>query len=117
MRLDVLSIFPDYLAPLELSLIGRAREKGLLDLTVHDLRDWTHDRHRTDGRHGAIWHRAPRPSSGVRREPRSVRRTPPAVTTCGARSSWLALIGFAAVMFNFSVVNVFFKGLHSYSGL
>ena len=47
MRLDVLSIFPDYLAPLELSLIGRAREKGLLDLTVHDLRDWTHDRHRT----------------------------------------------------------------------
>ncbi|PYY37362.1 c-type cytochrome biogenesis protein CcsB [Curtobacterium sp. MCBD17_030] len=35
----------------------------------------------------------------------------------GARSSWLALIGFAAVMFNFSVVNVFFKGLHSYSGL
>jgi cytochrome c-type biogenesis protein CcsB len=35
----------------------------------------------------------------------------------GARSSWLALVGFAAVMFNFSVVNVFFKGLHSYSGL
>ncbi|WP_396291157.1 c-type cytochrome biogenesis protein CcsB [Curtobacterium sp. KT1] len=35
----------------------------------------------------------------------------------GARSSWLALIGFAAVMFNFSVVNVFFKGLHSYSGI
>ena len=47
MRLDVLSIFPDYLAPLDLSLIGRAREKGLLELTVHDLRDWTHDRHRT----------------------------------------------------------------------
>ncbi|SMX70372.1 tRNA (guanine37-N1)-methyltransferase [Brevibacterium sp. Mu109] len=47
MRLDVLSIFPEYLAPLELSLIGRAREKGLLELTVHDLRDWTHDRHRT----------------------------------------------------------------------
>ena len=35
----------------------------------------------------------------------------------GARSSWLALIGFGAVMFNFSVVNVFFKGLHAYSGL
>lgn len=46
-RLDVLSIFPEYLAPLELSLIGRAQEKGLLGLTVHDLRDWTHDRHRT----------------------------------------------------------------------
>ncbi|WP_101588035.1 tRNA (guanosine(37)-N1)-methyltransferase TrmD [Brevibacterium jeotgali] len=47
MRLDVLSIFPEYLAPLELSLIGRAQDKGLLGLTVHDLRDWTHDRHRT----------------------------------------------------------------------
>jgi cytochrome c-type biogenesis protein CcsB len=35
----------------------------------------------------------------------------------GSRSSWLALLGFAAVMFNFSVVNVFFKGLHSYSGI
>ncbi|ROS57429.1 c-type cytochrome biogenesis protein CcsB [Frigoribacterium sp. PhB118] len=35
----------------------------------------------------------------------------------GARSSWLSIIGFAAVMFNFSVVNVFFKGLHAYSGL
>ncbi|GAA4513099.1 tRNA (guanosine(37)-N1)-methyltransferase TrmD [Brevibacterium yomogidense] len=47
MRLDVFSIFPEYLAPLDLSLIGRAREKRLLDLTVHDLREWTHDRHRT----------------------------------------------------------------------
>ena len=35
----------------------------------------------------------------------------------GARSAWLALVGFAAVMFNFTIVNVFFKGLHSYSGL
>jgi len=35
----------------------------------------------------------------------------------GARSSWLSIIGFAAVMFNFSIVNVFFKGLHAYSGL
>jgi len=35
----------------------------------------------------------------------------------GSRSSWLALIGFSAVMFNFGIVNVFFKGLHSYSGL
>ncbi|GGF38945.1 hypothetical protein GCM10011519_10730 [Marmoricola endophyticus] len=46
MRVDVVSIFPDYLRALELSLPGRAREKGLLDLAVHDLRDWTHDRHR-----------------------------------------------------------------------
>ncbi|WP_022900100.1 c-type cytochrome biogenesis protein CcsB [Humibacter albus] len=35
----------------------------------------------------------------------------------GSRSAWLALIGFSAVMFNFGIVNVFFKGLHSYSGL
>ncbi len=47
MRIDVVSIFPDYLAPLELSLPGKARESGLLDLHVHDLRDWAHDRHRT----------------------------------------------------------------------
>ena len=47
MRIDIVSIFPDYLAPLELSLAGRAREKGLLDVAVHDLRTWTSDRHRT----------------------------------------------------------------------
>ena len=47
MRIDVVTIFPDYLAPLGLSLAGKARERGLLDVRVHDLRDWTHDRHRT----------------------------------------------------------------------
>ncbi|GEN79346.1 tRNA (guanosine(37)-N1)-methyltransferase TrmD [Actinotalea fermentans] len=47
MRVDVVTIFPDYLAPLELSLVGKAREAGLLDVRVHDLRDWTSDRHRT----------------------------------------------------------------------
>ncbi len=47
MRVDVVTIFPDYLDPLRLSLIGRARELGLLELAVHDLRDHTHDRHRT----------------------------------------------------------------------
>ncbi|WP_152192909.1 tRNA (guanosine(37)-N1)-methyltransferase TrmD [Georgenia satyanarayanai] len=47
MRIDVLTIFPDYLAPLELSLVGKARQSGLLDLAVHDLRAWTTDRHRT----------------------------------------------------------------------
>jgi tRNA (guanine37-N1)-methyltransferase len=46
-RIDVVSIFPDYLAPLDLSLVGKARTSGLLDLRVHDLRDWTTDRHRT----------------------------------------------------------------------
>ncbi|MFD1052853.1 tRNA (guanosine(37)-N1)-methyltransferase TrmD [Terrabacter terrigena] len=47
MRIDVVSIFPDYLAALDLSLIGKARQDGLLDVRVHDLRDHTHDRHRT----------------------------------------------------------------------
>ena len=47
MRIDVVTIFPDYLAPLGLSLIGKACEQGLLDVRVHDLRDFTHDRHRT----------------------------------------------------------------------
>lgn len=47
MRVDVVTIFPEYLAPLGLSLVGKAREGGLLDLRVHDLRDWTTDRHRT----------------------------------------------------------------------
>ncbi|WP_354570438.1 c-type cytochrome biogenesis protein CcsB [Glaciihabitans sp. UYNi722] len=35
----------------------------------------------------------------------------------GSRSSWLAIVGFGAVMFNFTIVNLFFKGLHTYSGL
>lgn len=47
MRLDYLTIFPGYLAPLELSLPGRAVASGLLELHVHDLRRWTHDRRRT----------------------------------------------------------------------
>jgi tRNA (guanine37-N1)-methyltransferase len=46
-RIDILTIFPEYLAPLELSLVGKARSAGLLDVRVHDLRDWTTDRHRT----------------------------------------------------------------------
>lgn len=46
-RIDVVSIFPEYLAPLELSLIGKARQDGILDLQVHDLRSFTTDRHRT----------------------------------------------------------------------
>ena len=48
MKVDVLTIFPDYLAgPLRVSLLGRAVERGLLDVRVHDLRQWAHDRHRT----------------------------------------------------------------------
>ena len=47
MLIDVVTIFPDYLAPLELSLLGKARERGLLDVRIHDLRAWTGDVHRT----------------------------------------------------------------------
>ncbi len=47
MRIDVLTIFPSFFDVLEVSLLGKARDAGLLDVRVHDLRDWTHDRHRT----------------------------------------------------------------------
>lgn len=45
MRIDIVSIFPEYFAPLELSLLGKAKEKGLIDVHVHDLRSWTDDVH------------------------------------------------------------------------
>lgn len=47
LRIDIVSIFPEYLAPLRQSLLGRAIERGLLDVRVHDLRGWTDDVHRT----------------------------------------------------------------------
>lgn len=47
MRIDVVSIFPSYFDGLTLSLLGKARDSGILDLRIHDLRDWTSDRHRT----------------------------------------------------------------------
>ncbi len=48
MKIDVLTLFPAMFAgPLDESIIKRARDAGLLDLKIHNLRDWTHDRHRT----------------------------------------------------------------------
>jgi len=48
MKIDVLTLFPAMFAgPLDESIIKRARQKGFLDLKIHDLRIWTHDRHRT----------------------------------------------------------------------
>lgn len=44
-RIDVVTIFPSYLAPLREALLGRAIERGLLEVGVHDLRQWTHDVH------------------------------------------------------------------------
>ena len=47
MRIEAVSIFPDYFQPLELSLLGKAREAGLVSFQAHDLRTWTYDRHKT----------------------------------------------------------------------
>lgn len=47
MRLDYLSIFPAYFDVLDISLLGKAAVNGLVEVHAHDLRDWTHDRHRT----------------------------------------------------------------------
>ena len=47
MKIDVISIFPEYLAPLQLSLLGKAQSAGLVDIHVHDLRAHTNDNHNT----------------------------------------------------------------------
>ncbi|MEO8263868.1 MAG: tRNA (guanosine(37)-N1)-methyltransferase TrmD [Pseudolysinimonas sp.] len=47
MRVDIVTIFPEFFSVLDVSLLGRARQQQLLDVRVHDLRDFTHDRHRT----------------------------------------------------------------------
>ncbi|MBB5632496.1 tRNA (guanine37-N1)-methyltransferase [Cryobacterium mesophilum] len=47
MRIDIVTIFPEFFSVLDVSLLGRARESGLIELAVHDLRDFTRDRHRT----------------------------------------------------------------------
>ena len=47
MRIDVVSIFPQFLDPLRQSLPGRAIDAGIVELAVHDLRGWTHDVHRS----------------------------------------------------------------------
>jgi tRNA (guanine37-N1)-methyltransferase len=48
MKIDVLTLFPAMFAgPLDESIVQRARDNGLLDLRIHNLRDWTHDRHKT----------------------------------------------------------------------
>jgi tRNA (guanine37-N1)-methyltransferase len=47
MRMDVVTIFPDYFAVLDVSLLGKAKTAGVVDIRVHDLRQWTDDVHRT----------------------------------------------------------------------
>jgi tRNA (guanine37-N1)-methyltransferase len=46
-RVDIISIFPEYFAPLDVSLVGKARDRGILDIRLHQLRDWTRDIHKT----------------------------------------------------------------------
>ncbi|GAA1976891.1 tRNA (guanosine(37)-N1)-methyltransferase TrmD [Amycolatopsis minnesotensis] len=46
MKIDVVTIFPEYLDPLRAALLGRAIDRGLIEVGVHDLRNWTHDVHR-----------------------------------------------------------------------
>jgi tRNA (guanine37-N1)-methyltransferase len=46
-KVDIVTIFPEYFAPLRLSLIGRAQASGVVEIRTHDLREWTHDLHRT----------------------------------------------------------------------
>ncbi|CAN5257793.1 tRNA (guanosine(37)-N1)-methyltransferase TrmD [soil metagenome] len=47
MRIDIVTIFPEFFGVLDVSLLGKARQAGIIDVGVHDLRDFTHDRHRT----------------------------------------------------------------------
>ena len=47
MKIDAISIFPDFFSVLDISLLGKARESGLIDFKAHDLRTYTHDRHKT----------------------------------------------------------------------
>jgi tRNA (guanine37-N1)-methyltransferase len=48
MKIDVLTLFPEMFAgPLDVSMVARARKAGLVDLQIRNLRDWTHDRHKT----------------------------------------------------------------------
>ena len=46
-RIDIVTIFPEFFEVLDISLLGKARQSGLIQLGVHNLRDYTHDRHRT----------------------------------------------------------------------
>jgi tRNA (guanine37-N1)-methyltransferase len=46
-RIDAISIFPEYFQALDLSLLGKAQAAGILDFKAHDLRDYTHDKHKT----------------------------------------------------------------------
>ena len=87
MRVDVVTIFPEYFGPLDVSLLGKARERGLVDIRLHDLRGHTDDVHRTvddapfGGGPGMVmkpepWYAALRALTGGTPKPRVVVPTP-----------------------------------------
>ena len=45
LQIDLISIFPDYLSPLKISLLGKAQDKGIVSINIHDLREQTNDVH------------------------------------------------------------------------
>jgi tRNA (guanine37-N1)-methyltransferase len=48
MRIDILTLFPEmFVGPFDASIVARARDRGIFEVAVHNLRQWTHDRHRT----------------------------------------------------------------------
>ena len=47
MKIDIITIFPEYFSPLRVSLLGKAAERGIIEIAVHDLRSWAHDVHRS----------------------------------------------------------------------
>ena len=47
MRIDIVTIFPEYVEPLRHALLGKALEQGILSVGVHDLRDWARDVHKS----------------------------------------------------------------------
>jgi tRNA (guanine37-N1)-methyltransferase len=46
-KIDIITIFPEYFSPLQVSLLGKAADRGLIEVTVHDLRAWAHDVHKS----------------------------------------------------------------------
>lgn len=47
MKIDILTIFPEMFSPLTESIVKRAQDKGLVEIKIHDLRDWSTDRHKS----------------------------------------------------------------------
>ena len=97
MRIDIVTIFPAFFDVLDVSLIGKARDRGILDMRVHDLRNWAHDRHRTvdDTPYGGGAGMVMKPDPWGRRSTRSSPMMPSCSSrrrrASSSRSGWRAL--------------------------